>query len=175
MSQKPVPLSVRLSQKDAAFIAELQAPDAVTMSEKVRHLVQVERVRSEQAVTFEGLHTQCSETLEPLAKKLRLLERVNGRSFPILSLIIAWLPKMIGASGQQIDDASKENKNIKDFGAGNEIQSELGKLEHECLMLLAAFLPALKTLLENDAQRSLSSEELEQLIAVFRNNKKVRS
>ncbi len=169
MSHKPVPLSVRLSQKDAAFIAELKAPDAVTMSEKVRHLVQVERVRSEQAETFEGLHAQCVETLEPLARKLRMLERADGKSFPVLSLIIAWLPKMMAASGQQMGNISKEGNNIQDFGAGNEIRSELGELEHECLMLLAAFLPALKTLLENDVQRSLNDEERKQLATIFRN------
>ncbi|UTW54775.1 hypothetical protein [Kordiimonas sp. SCSIO 12610] len=171
MSQKPIPLSVRLSQKDAAFIADLKEPDAITMSEKVRYLVQTERIRSEQAETFEGLYAQCEELLRPLAAKLRAEERLKGESYPVLSLMSAWLPKMIASLGQyQVEgrvQGSPKNSDKQNFGAGSEPYSELGGLEYECLMQLAVFLPALKTLLDSGQHKQLSDSEAEKLTTIF--------
>jgi len=160
MSNKSVPLSVRLSQEDAAFIAGLKAPDAVTMSEKVRYLVGAERIRSEQAETFEGVHDQVAEMVNPLMQKLRLMERSTGRSLPVLTLIAGWLPKMVAELAQGQEPEERLIWSEDDL-------SKLEDVERESIELVIAFLPVLNTLLAEQASRGASKAEKKVLAALL--------
>jgi uncharacterized protein YecA (UPF0149 family) len=95
MGTKSVPLSVRLSKEDAAYIAALQAPNAVTMSEKVRHLVSQARMAAQRTETFEGIVEQTEDTLAPLKRALDKLEKDPGVRSGLLRALIAALPKTL--------------------------------------------------------------------------------
>lgn len=95
MGAKSVPLSVRLPQKDAEYIAGLKAGDAVTMSEKVRHLVGEARRLSEEGASFEGVVKHTSDVLAPLGRALDALEKENGQNSQLLRAYLQWLPGLL--------------------------------------------------------------------------------
>ena len=51
---KTVPISVRVSNEDAEFIATLQIDNAVTPSDKVRSLIKEAKQKKERVVSYEG-------------------------------------------------------------------------------------------------------------------------
>ena len=95
MGAKSVPLSVRLSREDAAYIASLEATDAVTMSEKVRHLVRQARIAAERGDTFEGVVEQTEDTLAPLKQALDNIEQEYGVRSAFLQALIFALPRIL--------------------------------------------------------------------------------
>lgn len=95
MVAKSVPLSVRLSREDAAFIAALQSADAVTMSEKVRALVSKARLEAERGDTFEGVVEQTEDTLAPLKHALDKIEQDKGVRSALLRALIVALPRIL--------------------------------------------------------------------------------
>ena len=95
MGAKSVPLSVRLSREDAAYIASLKAGDAVTMSEKVRHLVSAARLDAERGETFAGVVEQTEDTLAPLKQALDSLEQHEGVRSAFLRALIVALPRIM--------------------------------------------------------------------------------
>ena len=95
MGAKSVPLSVRLSREDAAYIASLKAVDAVTMSEKVRYLVSQARIEAERGETFEGVVEQTEDTLAPLKQALDFLEQEQGQRSALLRSLIVALPRIL--------------------------------------------------------------------------------
>jgi hypothetical protein len=106
MGEKSVPLSVRLSREDAAYIAALEAPDAVTMSEKVRHLVSSSRIAAARGQTFAGVVEQTEDALAPLTEALDDLEQAGGSHSALLRTLIRTLPRMLAdLEAAQVDDA----------------------------------------------------------------------
>ena len=95
MGAKSVPLSVRLPQQDAEYIAGLKAGDTVTMSEKVRHLVGEARRLAEEGASFEGVVKQTHEVLAPLGRALDALEREEGDNSQLLRAFLQWLPGLL--------------------------------------------------------------------------------
>jgi len=95
MGAKSVPLSVRLPQQDAEFIAGLTAGDAVTMSEKVRHLVGEARRLSSEGASFDGIVKQTADVLAPLGKALDTLEKDSGENSQFLRALLEWLPGLL--------------------------------------------------------------------------------
>lgn len=95
MGAKTVPLSVRLSGEDAAYIASLKAGDAVTMSEKVRFLVSRARLMAEQGESYEGVVEQTEDTLAPLKSVLDSIESEFDARSQLLRILIFALPRML--------------------------------------------------------------------------------
>ncbi len=95
MGAKTVPLSVRLSGEDAAYIASLKAGDAVTMSEKVRYLVGRSRLMAEQGESYEGIVEQAEDTLAPLKNVLDGAEKKYDARSSLLRALIYAVPRML--------------------------------------------------------------------------------
>tara|TARA_R110002096_G_scaffold422375_1_gene628824 strand:- start:1231 stop:1761 length:531 start_codon:yes stop_codon:yes gene_type:complete len=95
LGAKTVPLSVRLSGEDAAYIASLKAGDAITMSEKVRFLVARARLTAEQGESYEGVVEQAEDTLAPLKHVLDSVETEYGARSSLLRALIFSLPRML--------------------------------------------------------------------------------
>lgn len=95
MGAKSVPLSVRLPQQDAEFIAALKAGDAVTMSEKVRHLVGEARRLADEGSSFEGVVKHTTEVLGPLARALDAIEKHDSENSQLLRAFLQWLPGLL--------------------------------------------------------------------------------
>jgi len=132
MSAKSVPLSVRLPQKDAEFIAALKAGDAVTMSEKVRHLVGEARRLSEEGASFEGVVKHTSEMLAPLKQALDTLEKDEGQRSQFLRSLLQWLPGALATL--EVVDFEDKNSLSQQL---REMESKAAERTHDFLDQLA--------------------------------------
>ena len=119
MGTKSVPLSVRLSKEDAEYIASLQAPDAVTMSEKVRWLVRDARITAARGETFEGVVEQTEDTLAPLKHALDKLEEEQFVRSGLLRALIATLPRILAElEAADVDGDPPVLESLTDLEAG---------------------------------------------------------
>lgn len=92
---KTVPLSVRISEADAAFIARLSMPDAVTPSEKIRGLIAEARQRHQAASSPREGVAFLRGTLEPQRQRIRALEEKLGTHSEVVARIGEWLPEFL--------------------------------------------------------------------------------
>ena len=92
---KTVPLSVRISEADAAFIARLSMPDAVTPSEKIRGLIAEARQRHQAARSPREGEAFLRAILEPQRQKIRALEEKLGVHSEVVARIGEWLPEFL--------------------------------------------------------------------------------
>ena len=95
MPSKSVPLSVRVSDEDAAFLSGLQIDGATTPSEKLRALLRAERrLRGEQQDPMQAAE-MVSDLLRPSERRLRRCEAALAvRSEPAEKLY-ARLPELL--------------------------------------------------------------------------------
>lgn len=73
------PLSVRLSEEDSTFLAQLELEGAVTSSDKVRGLIRLARQRSERPDSFAGALAASHEALGPALRTVREAEQAADR------------------------------------------------------------------------------------------------
>ena len=94
MPSKRIPLSVRISQDDAAFLANLTIAGVTTPSDKLRELIRQARQRH---VGF-GNYATClafhQEMMAPFIRGLREAENVSGQHSELLVELSDWLPEM---------------------------------------------------------------------------------
>lgn len=134
MGAKSVPLSVRLPQVDAEYIAGLKAGDAVTMSEKVRFLVGEARRYAEEGRSFDGLVKQQHGMLQPLEEAIIKHESETGENAAFLKTLIQYVPPLV---------ASLEATDFKDK---SEVKDTLSQMEIEAANLTKNFLDQLARL-----------------------------
>jgi hypothetical protein len=73
------PLSVRLSEEDATFLAQLELEGAVTSSDKVRGLIRLARQRAHRPESFAGALAASHEALGPALRAIREAEQATDR------------------------------------------------------------------------------------------------
>lgn len=84
------PLSVRLSEDDSAFLAQLELEGAVTSSDKVRGLIRQARQRTERPDSFAGALAASHEALGPALRSVREAEQASERrSGVVIGLLTA--------------------------------------------------------------------------------------
>ena len=81
MPGKTVPLSVRVTDADAEFLARLDIAGATTPSEKLRALLTAERTRGEGAGDPHRSFEIIRDLLRPAQRGIRLAEAEQGISF----------------------------------------------------------------------------------------------
>ena len=131
MGTKAVPLSVRLSKEDAEYIASLKAPDAVTMSEKVRYLVRHARISAERHETFEGVVEETEDTLAPLKRALDKIEEDHFVRSGLLRALITSLPRILAeleAADVDGDPPVLESLTTLEAGAAKRVKDLLDQL-----------------------------------------------
>lgn len=131
MGTKTVPLSVRLSKEDAEYIASLEAPDAVTMSEKVRYLVRQARISAARHETFEGVVEETEDTLAPLKHALDKIEEDQFVRSGLLRALIASLPRILAeleAADVDGDPPVLESLTTLEKGAAKRVKDLLDQL-----------------------------------------------
>jgi len=136
MGAKSVPLSVRLSKEDAAYIASLKAPDAITMSEKVRHLVREARIAAERGETFAGVVEQTEDTLAPLKHALDRIEQKQGGRSGLLRALIVALPRILAeleAADVDGDPPILESLTSLEADAAGRVKDLLDQLARLCV------------------------------------------
>jgi hypothetical protein len=92
---KNVPLSVRVSEEDAEFIARLQVSGAATPSDKVRAMIAEARRRHEGVQDFEGALSMLQDLLAPVLRRLQLAEVEQHSHSELLSHVAHWIPELV--------------------------------------------------------------------------------
>jgi hypothetical protein len=95
MISKTVPLSVRVSDEDAAFLAQLDIADAKTPSEKLRAILASERRRHEGTQDPDTAIDLVQDMLRPAARRVRR-EEVEGRRSDLVHMAYEEVPELAG-------------------------------------------------------------------------------
>jgi predicted nucleic acid-binding Zn-ribbon protein len=88
---KTVPISVRVSNEDAEFIANLQIDNAVTPSDKVRSLIKEAKQQKERVVSYEGCLNIARETLKDLVQKVKSIESKEKQHSELVNVFNEWV------------------------------------------------------------------------------------
>lgn len=92
MSTKLIPLSVRISQDDADYIAQLDIPDANTPSEKLRALISQSRQRQMGQHDFDSFMRLVRELISPSLQNILSIEHKEQMHSELISRFGEWLP-----------------------------------------------------------------------------------
>lgn len=95
MSGKSIPLSVRVSDDDAEFLATLQIEGALTPSEKLRALIARARAEASEGRDFEGALARLRALLEPTAQRLRARELDSRQRSQLVHEVLQTLPDLV--------------------------------------------------------------------------------
>lgn len=90
---KLIPVSVRLTPEDAAYLNSLKIDSAYTVSQKVRFLIGQARGQSDAKQSFEKDVVEVRKSLAPLETKLGKLSSDGSRSH-LLRMLLNWTPEM---------------------------------------------------------------------------------
>lgn len=92
---KTIPLSVRISQDDASFLAKVSLPGAVTPSEKVRALIAQARERQQSEKHPAEAASLLTNLFEARLLEIRRLEEKSGLHSEFMTQLGSWLPRFI--------------------------------------------------------------------------------
>ena len=90
-----IPISVRISQEDADFIANLEIEGANTPSEKIRELLKEARLAHAQTQDYESTLIRCEQLIQPAKHDLLLLEKNLGVHSPIMARAFELVPDLM--------------------------------------------------------------------------------
>lgn len=92
---KTIPLSVRISQDDASFLAKVTLPGAVTPSEKVRALIAQARERQQSEKNPAEAASLLSSLFEARRVEIHRLEEKAAVHSELIAQLGAWLPRFL--------------------------------------------------------------------------------
>ena len=126
MTAKTIPLSVRVSEDDADFLAALDLPGAGSPSEKLRALIADARKRHAEGRTYESSLALVRELLEPLSQTLRARELSSRQRSELIADTLYWLPDLVafllaGPANQKPvipAKAGSDGRELAEFEAG---------------------------------------------------------
>lgn len=95
MPSRSVPLSVRVSDDDAAFLAAFEAPGATTPSEKLRAILAAARRRHLGARDFTDCAVLIEDMLRPAERRLRDAQRQAGRRSDFVFKLYEHMPEIM--------------------------------------------------------------------------------
>lgn len=93
-SSHRIPISVRISQEDADFIADLHIEGAHTPSEKIRELLKQARLAHTQQRDYSHALQQAEQFLQTAKHDVLYLEKELGIHSPILARMFDWIPDL---------------------------------------------------------------------------------
>ena len=95
---RSVPLSVRISDADAAFLADYQAPDAKTPSEKLRALIAEARRRQAGTEDYNGAAETVRGMIQPARDRLRAAQRdAGGQRSDLIARLYERAPELVAS------------------------------------------------------------------------------
>lgn len=119
MAAKSIPISVRISDDDAAFLAALSLSGAATPSEKIRALLARARADAEDGQGYEASLTRVREWLEPVSQQLRAREMTTRQRSELIADTLYWLPDLMAFLMAGPDPSTrKAEEGLKAFEAG---------------------------------------------------------
>ncbi|MEM9029518.1 MAG: hypothetical protein AAGC70_14230 [Pseudomonadota bacterium] len=168
MTAKSVPLSVRVSDEDALFLAELQVPDAVTPSEKLRAILHEARRRHTgmQDASEGGLLLR--EMATPARRNVRRCEGKLGRKSDVILKLYERLPDIMARLIAGPNDSTSPESLV-------EFEKEV--LDQVCVLLKDFVTVGLTSPVRVYGEENFTAEmeavmELVELVRVHQRNKK---
>ncbi len=128
---RSVPLSVRISDEDAAFLAKFQAPGAKTPSEKMRAILASARQRHEGSTDFEGCVGVVEEMVRPAAHHIRAVQRRKGIRSDFVIRIYERAPELVAGLVAAAPENEPDDEALQKFEA--EIAAQIFGLMEEIL------------------------------------------
>lgn len=111
-----VPISVRISQDDASFIAGLKIDDAVTPSDKIRAIIKQSRERHEMKQNYEAMITLAKDVFRDEKKAIKAYELKEKLHSELIALYMEWLTEAFAHFGSAVDrEIDPENPEDKNF------------------------------------------------------------
>ncbi len=119
MPGKTVPLSVRISDADASFLAGLDIEGAVTPSEKLRALLTSERRLREGAADPAATEEMLEDLCRPARRRVRRAEAETGQRSEVVQKLYDRVPKLaaLALTGPSQDEGVNQDKALADWEA----------------------------------------------------------
>lgn len=115
---KTIPLSFRMSQKDAEFLAGLQVDDAVTLSEKVRYIIKSARLEHQQVADYEHYLKSMSDVLRTLNAQIKLAEMDIEKHSEIVAYFTEWSVESFAFIASMQQEKSLDEKMLRHLEDG---------------------------------------------------------
>lgn len=103
-SPNRIPISVRISQEDADFIAALKTEGAHTPSEKIRELLKQARLAHTQPQDYPEALLRMEQFFHPARHRLLSLEKQLGVHSAVLARLFEHLPDLAAALAQELPE-----------------------------------------------------------------------
>ncbi len=117
-AQKSVPLSVRVSPEDAAFIERMEVAGAATPSDKVRALLAEGRKRREGFTDYSSCLSMVQEMLAPTLQRLRAAEHRERVHSELVLELTQWMPEALAFLLTGLDDQVRDRSELQGFEEG---------------------------------------------------------
>ena len=118
MSQKSIPLSVRVTAEDADFLARLDVPGATTPSDKLRHLLSEARERHARGADYEGHLAMAAEMLGDARRRWRSIETQERLRSDLVRMMAEWLPETAALFASGMTEGRLPREGLVAFEAG---------------------------------------------------------
>jgi hypothetical protein len=119
MTNKSIPLSVRISHEDAEFIAGLEIEGAKTPSDKVRAIITNARQRQQQGDSYTQSLSTNQEMLAPALQRCKELEHRHQMHSELPGRLLDWLPETSAFLATALHTPDKEGKKaLQELEAG---------------------------------------------------------
>lgn len=120
---KTVPVSVRLSVEDAAFIANYQVAGAVTPSDKIRSIIKDAKMRQDSILSYESCLVQSQSALSALMQHIKADELESGHHSELLNVFNEWITESFAyvASAKLMMDEGKLTPNKLEAGIAERV------------------------------------------------------
>lgn len=120
MTSKSIPLSVRVSQEDAEFIAGLAIEGAKTPSDKVRAIIAAARQRQQHGESYGNSLITSQELLSVPRRRCKELEHRYQIHSELLSRVLDWIPETTAfiATAMPVSAEHEGEKALQQLEAG---------------------------------------------------------
>lgn len=105
---KSVPLSVRITQDDAEFLARLDIDDAKTPSDKVRSLIQSARRETEEVRSYPDRLAHLQQWFRPTREAIHQREEDADLHSELVRLFLDWLVEASAFTSTVPDETDKD-------------------------------------------------------------------
>lgn len=126
---KSIPISVRLSDDDVAFLASYEVQGARTPSDKLREILKAARERQEGIQDVSSCEDLLRSMVRPAEKGLRQLQRAEGVRSDLVIKLYERLPEMFAELIASAPGPDQEGKDLRQFEAN--LSAELFSLIEE--------------------------------------------
>lgn len=115
---KSIPISVRLSEDDAAFLAGLTIPGAHTPSDKLRSIISETRRRMDGVEDFSDCAELLRDMIAPTTRRIREANKQLHLRSELLDRLADWLPETMAYLMTTLPEGSTDKKSLHQLEAG---------------------------------------------------------